>query len=152
MKSNYQKARRYASKCGYELDVVHDAYIKWWEKTGRNLFLEKEHTVIKVVKNNILNLQQKSRYVVDGEHRTRTFVGFGGIYGGEYNEPSIAGNQEQALALKTTIEAGHRLRGTARTVFLWLERGFGPVDIAEIEGISQQLVRYHQKRFKLMLN
>src|SRR5687768_16794717 len=46
---NYSKARRYANKCGYGLDVVHDAYLTWHKKTGNNLFNEPEHRVMAVM-------------------------------------------------------------------------------------------------------
>src|SRR5688572_416232 len=47
--TNYYKAKRYSYKCGFGVDLVHDAYIQWFNKTGLNLFLEPEGRVMSVM-------------------------------------------------------------------------------------------------------
>lgn len=151
MNINYQKAKRYVMKCGFEADFVHDAYIKWWEKTGNNLFLEKEHTVIKVVKNIMFNSYQKyGSFVREGERETRLTYSFVTDYlvQGNHVEP----NQYAALELSETRQKALSLNGTTRLIYDWVAKGYTAKEISQIVGISPQLVAYHRKRIKTLLN
>lgn len=151
MNINYQKAKRYVMKCGFEADFVHDAYIKWWEKTGNNLFLEKEHTVIKVVKNIMFNSYQKyDSFVQYGERVPRITHEFITSYlvQGNHTEP----NQYSAMALSETRQKALSLTGTTRLIYDWAAKGYTAKEISQIVGISPQLVTYHRKRIKTLLN
>lgn len=51
IRARYTAARRYATRIKYTdpLDLVHDAYIRWYDKTGKDLFDEPEHLVMRMV-------------------------------------------------------------------------------------------------------
>lgn len=74
-KQEYRKAKRYAHKVtsSRDNDLVHDAYLVWFNKTGRDLFDEPNATIVSVVK----NLHLKS-------FQTHSFMWRGEIYGKKY--------------------------------------------------------------------
>lgn len=68
--SNYWRARGYA----YRLvgtatypDLVHDAYVLWFDKTGQNLFEQDSRLVTKVIKNIFLGRSKKNMFMWNGQ-------------------------------------------------------------------------------------
>src|SRR5580765_1011671 len=50
--SKYHKAKRYILKCNqvWGRDFLHDAYIQWFEKTGKDIFEENIYTILTVLR------------------------------------------------------------------------------------------------------
>jgi DNA-binding NarL/FixJ family response regulator len=72
----YVKAQGYAFKASphnYK-DLVHDAYVLWYDKTGENLFEKGNGTVISVVKNVIRESWNRRYFIYEGEKHLRSSV------------------------------------------------------------------------------
>lgn len=77
MRSSYDTARGYAFKLDSKdyKDIVHDAYLRWFDKTGNNLFNEPRSTITNVVKYVWLEkLRKRNQYIKNGEKHIRRFV------------------------------------------------------------------------------
>jgi len=125
--------------------------IKWWDKTGKNLFEEKEHTVIKVMRYTVLRDHQNATHMWKGEVRVKPFVR---PFGEPWEEAILSAqpNQETAYELNRVLAEGALLKGTYGMIYGYLLRGFRPFEISEIEGISQALIGYYWKTIKQRLN
>jgi len=138
-------------KCGGDLGLVHDAYIKWWDKTGHNLFEEKEFIVIQAMRYAVLRDHQDQTHVWKGEKRLKPFIR---PFGEPWEEAILSAqpNQEIEYELTRVLAEGAKLKGTLGMVYNYLLRGFKPFEIEEIEGISQSLIGYYHKTIKQRLN
>lgn len=72
----YQRARQYCRRVTGSVDFVHDAYIKWYNKTGQNLFDEPEVRVIVVLKNTIHNSRIRAMYMYEGQRYYKQYGSF----------------------------------------------------------------------------
>lgn len=75
-KKNYQQAIRYATKMSdhyHSKDLVHDAFLRWYSKTGNDLFDQPLGLILRVVKN-----------VQRSEYSSRGFMFNGVIYPKKY--------------------------------------------------------------------
>lgn len=161
MNTNYQKAVGYAYHLDHSLakDIVHDAFTKWFDKTGKNLFDEHERTVISVVKKTWwTNYFGPSRIVYKGKKypkRNRQFSEDG------YLSPKSA----RWLMGRTTLyqsvtpedeyiakEFDEWFRNcdnqTHLEIYLHAVEGYKPIEISKILGLSPQLVSYYFKKMR----
>lgn len=144
MSNTYIKARRYATKCGRGLDLVHDAYIVWWDKTKQNLFDEPIGTVIRVMKNVMFNQYQKQyQYRVDGSLQIRVFQPIEHASHIGLNAPP-----DDAILLNEVLTYMNNSGGTRRAYYDWFKRGYNDYEIAEIEGYSPQNSNWHRKALR----
>lgn len=77
MRNSYETAKGYAFKLDnkYYKDIIHDAYICWYNKTGKNLFDEHRGVISQVVKNIWLSsLKKRNQYIYNGEKRYREYI------------------------------------------------------------------------------
>lgn len=159
MNLNYTKAVRYALKCGHGRDLVHDAYILWWDKHKRNIFDEKNGTVIRTIKNLIYREYTKSTFMSNGKVSLKKFYDIDYLETTSHDTTDHEAllvrvgfdDYDTKLAYNEAIGKAAELTGTYRTIYGYLSRGFTPTEIQEIEGISKSLVGYYRERLKLML-
>lgn len=163
---NYRKARRYALKLGAGLDLVHDAFVLWWDKTNRSLFDEPNGKMCKIIKNLHYRQWDSTRYQYDGVRYPKFFSNIdylldssSGIdyhYGSKHDLDRLvmkAGFDDFDIKMRynEVTTKGQQLKGTYGTVYRYLARGFTPTEIEEIEGISASLVWWYRKQFKNIL-
>jgi len=75
-KKNYQQAVRYAMKIQdqyHSKDLVHDAYIRWFNKTGQNLFDQPEGRILRVVKYTWKSQYSSQGFMYDGVIYPKTY-------------------------------------------------------------------------------
>lgn len=137
---NYQKARRYLMKCGLEADYAHDAYVLWFEKTGRNIFEEPNGTIIRVIKNLMFNGFQKNQYMWRGEKHTKVFV-----------DVEIV-SQPVAEQLADIELYKQMLPITYQDIFEMLVRGYSGVDIAKHRGVTPEAIYYLRNQIRKILS
>lgn len=65
----YREARGYAFKLSPDnyIDIVHDAYIIWFEKTGQDLFEQHRGVITKTIKNLVWHQYQHARFMYRGK-------------------------------------------------------------------------------------
>jgi len=76
-KKNYQQAIRYAIKMSdnyHSKDLVHDAFLRWYNKTGNDLFDQPLGTILRVVKNVKRSEYSSKGFMFDGVVYPKTFI------------------------------------------------------------------------------
>jgi hypothetical protein len=140
--TNYKAAKRYAEKVknGVDpLDTVHDAYIRWYNKNGKDLFDEANGTVISVVRNVIFNQYEKDhQYVVNGEKRYRAFSPVEDAYDLPLSSDPLS--ETMAVNLLDIVSSNFKTKQDFIFVFDRLVEGHRQVDIAEELGVTAQYV------------
>jgi DNA-directed RNA polymerase specialized sigma24 family protein len=141
----YQKALRYAMKCNPAVyrDIVHDAYVTWFNKTNSNLFDQPEGTVIKVVKYTHLKQTERNKYMSGGKWYPRVFQEFE-----EYMRYNKITPEDEYIASELEM---HMIEFSAKQkldVFLYAVQGLDQVTVAAMTGLSTALVNYYFKRMR----
>lgn len=74
----YQKAKRYAARIKYNnpIDLVHDLYLKWYDKTGQDLFDEPEGRVMSMIWKECSNSIRKGQWMFMGKRYAKVEVTF----------------------------------------------------------------------------
>lgn len=142
---NYRKAQRYADKARVTDDCVHDAYLRWYDKCGKNLFDEHNGTVVRVLRNTIMRIWQDRKYMVNGERFDRQFV--------ELNDWDVTPRRVDTPEDIMTADDLHDsvamlLKDDYLTVFDMLAQDHRLVDIAEKMGVTPQYVGWLVKRIR----
>lgn len=72
----YQKAKRYAVKIKYSdpIDLVHDSYLMWYEKTGQDLFDEPEGRVMSILWKVCNNYIRRNQWMYEGTRYPKVYV------------------------------------------------------------------------------
>lgn len=171
--SNYQKALNYAFHLNKELfrDITHDAFMRWFEKTGKNLFDEHERIVISVVKRTWWsNYIGPSRIMYRGKRYGKWFkrmdeIGGDGVGGGDstpsyrkqsrwfMSRPALynAVTPEDELIAKDLDEWFRRCDNETRLdIYLYAIQGYTQSEISKIMELSPQLINYYFKRMQYM--
>lgn len=163
---NYRKARRYALKLGAGLDLVHDAFVLWWDKTNRSLFDEPNGKMCRIIKNLYYRQWDSTRYQYDGVRYQKVFNNINHILDSKTGlDISQADSRDRnrlvmfsgfddfdiKMRYNEVVAKGEKLKGTYGTIYRYLSRGFTPTEIEEIEGISASLVWWYRKQFKNIL-
>lgn len=150
---NYFKAKRYARKCGYGDDLVHDAYVTWFNKTGNNLFLEPEYRVMAVMGWTVRKERGKNTQMWRGEKYQRRYITLSAdTYRGDEYEPDNLipnePNQERYCSYKEITSRLEALEGFSRLVYSYLKNGYSITEIAKAENVSIQKVFHHVKKIR----
>lgn len=163
---NYRKARRYALKLGGGLDLVHDAFVLWWDKTKKSLFDEPNGKMLRIIKNTYYRQWDSTRFQQDGVRHPKFFgnidylldsaSGMDYHYGSKHDLDRLVlkmgfDDFDIKMRYNEVTARGAKLKGTYGTVYRYLARGFTPTEIEEIEGISASLVWWYRKQFKTLL-
>lgn len=156
--SNYYQLQSYCWHLAGSLyrDLLHDAYVKWYEKTGNNLFNEPNVLGAKVIRNIHFNNLQKQMWTYRGRmyrrHNIEATSGRGdqgregnedrGVYVPEYRvTPYDFSNGKELLArINTSPEVGMVLEG------------YSQVEIASRLKKSTSLVNYYVTKAKKKLS
>lgn len=139
-KVNYQKAKRYLTKCGYEADFAHDAYILWFEKTGKDLFDEPNGTVIRVIKNVMGNAWGKKRYMWRGNTYPKVYIDV------ELITQPVA---EQLVDIELYKQM---LPITYQDIFEMLVMGYSCIDIAKQRNVTSTWIYHYRNQIKKILS
>lgn len=143
----YYQARSYAYKLdpANYVDLTHDAYVVWFNKTGRNLFDEHRGVITKTIKNLHFTNFRKSRWQCRGVTNKRTFE--------EFKDQSYTTTTPHdeliAAELATSIENALRTFSPANQEIIGLVASGEPVkDVANDAGVSTQLIYYLRSRLR----
>lgn len=152
MKDNYNRLRSYCwhLKGEHYMDLLHDAYLKWYDKTGKNLFEEPNYTGAKVIRNIMLSQNQKNYYMWRGENYHKEFIG------AVSDMVPDAPNHRYRVAVSRVTpldEAiGEDMAHLISPDFGMVLAGYTQAEIATLTGKSQQLVNYHLQKTKKKLS
>lgn len=140
-------------KCGFSTDLVHDAYIRWFNKTGNNLFLEREGTVMATMKWTIKAHRGQDTRMYFGKNISKRQYTPLITDNTEANNEFLVGrepNQIEYCSYNETMELFDKLSGSSKIVFDYLVAGYTPVEIKEMDGTSCERVRWHVNKFRKM--
>jgi len=157
----YKKAQSYAYKCRPDeyKDLVHDAWVVWWDKKGEDLFDQDERLVMRVLKYIVLSRSQKDYFVENGERHHKLFINVekltGTSYDSEFNTKTLKSLQNSPLLLETTPETiladkdeleviRKSLTDKQKSVFDLLAEGLERKQI----DMSQQLCNYYVSQIR----
>ena len=160
----YQKALRYAAKCRRDnethRDLVHDAWLKWYDKNGTDLFLEPESTVMAVIKRVYWNQLNKEGYMVKGVKHSKRVVSW--VYPEGYEAEGsnemlrrgtqapldIANPEEILIAKELDIEIISKSPVLQIEVYKLVVQGYKGVEIAKILELTPAMVSWYFQRIK----
>lgn len=152
-RQEYRNACRYASKLThYYRDIVHDAYLDHFLRTGRDLFDSPNRTIVVTVRNHYYNSVRRNRYMYNGKYYQKNYIPLNApslvedMTNEEYiqskydyhTKDSLMDNivlNDQVELIKTMItERQGELLDKAM-------EGYTIMDLAEIEGKNQSSIR-----------
>jgi len=148
------------------MDIVHDSYLVWFNKTGNDLFDEDRALISTVIRNVVMTYNQKSRFMYDGVKYKRKFY--------SQNEYENNSSEEvRTLFFRIPVELtcqitpediligkdlkeqfDKKISGKFEPYYNLLVKGYKGTEIIEELNASQSLVSWyiHQIRNKLILN
>lgn len=148
----YWKARRYAYKLNTTLyrDIVHQAYVKYFERTGLDLFQQPNRKIMRVVRNSYYELLREYSYKRGSKNSyTRyyyEFIEHGDNYAVTKTTPEdiLIGNQlEERLA---DVIEDFKYPVVARDVIDLARQGYSPKEISTSLNLAKSSVnRYIAK-------
>lgn len=147
----YKTAVRYASKLDYDrrYDLVHDAYLAWFKKTGESLFDCHPGTIMLTVRNIYGGIYTKNNtYMINGEIRNRQFTELKNV-----RKAVNDYNPEHLLIIddvKTKLEL--LLSKKQKEVYDMMIQGYNTVEIAGEIGSYRQLVSGHIRHIRTKFN
>lgn len=149
----YKRACSYARKLTpFYRDVVHDAYLDHYNRTGEDLFDSPNRTIVVTVRNHFYNNVRSNRYMYNGKYYQKVFI--------RMNAPGLieGTTQEQFVEAKFNYHSQDSLMDdvilkdqvnvvkdniTTRQAYL-LDKaieGYTIMDLAKLEGINQSSIR-----------
>lgn len=74
----YQKAKKYAKKIKYTdpVDLVHDLYLKWYDKTGQDLFDQPDGKVMSMIWKECNNAIRRGQWMWRGVRYSKIYLEF----------------------------------------------------------------------------
>lgn len=157
---NYTKAKKYATKCGYGLDLVHEAFLDWHKKTGNDLFNEPEHRVMAVMGWMVRRERNNGMQMWRGQKHFRKYVSFPDFE--YYRDESgtnefllpVEPNQYKYCSYNDTVNnldfRLKNLKGFAKTVYEYIKQDFTVAEIAKAENTYLQRVRHYVNMVKYL--
>lgn len=156
MKDNYNRLRSYCYVLKGEnyMDLLHDAYLAWYDKTGKNLFEEPNYTGTKVIRNIMLSQNQKNYFMWRGEKYRKEFIPSVSEIGNQGRMSEVAYKSRVAVSRVTPLDEaiGEDMAHLISPDFGMVLAGHTQAEIASLTGKSQQLVHYHLKKTKNKLS
>lgn len=153
MKKNYSTARRYAGKLKpysptEPLDLVHDAFVTWYKKTGKNLFDEELPTVLTCVRYVFLDFIKRKKWSKDKEWQgTRQNVELEEhhvVYSITPHDELVG--KELMERMKTLL---NETNGMLHQIIEKRFEGFTNTEIAEKLVVAKSLITYYLKNVDL---
>lgn len=148
MKLLYQKALSYAYFIDPKLykDIVHDSFIRWFEKTGKDLFDEHERTVMSVIKKTWWSYYvQPHQYMRQGMVLMREYVSFDDGFCFNHVTP-----EDEFIAKELEERFLHCGNMTQLTIYKYAVMGWTQKQIASIMNESPQFINYYFKKMRYM--
>lgn len=154
----YQNAKRYATKIKYNdpIDLVHDSYVKWYEKTGQDLFDEPEGRVMSILRNTFRGFLSKNRWTYDKRTQgQRQFYEFRGDVTEDSNlvhshNPITPEDYYIAKELKERfVGVVATANPTVKEILNYRYLGYQNKEISEELGVSKSLITHYLKQVDL---
>lgn len=166
---NYKRAQGYAYKIVPQKykDIVHDAYVRWFDKTGRDLFDEHPRVVIKVVKNVAIgarasnqyfygtkpNSKRKSKFVKPITIGRKTWLSLQlenfNHYEGRFDRLRTEVTPlDLAVAGDSMARLESMLTPNERVALDKFKQGYKSLEIAQQMGVSSALANYYLQRIR----
>ncbi len=153
----YDKCLSYSrrrDRTAYE-DIVHDAFLTWFDKTGRNLFEEPEITALSVVKKTwqgkywqrtkITVGGRMGRYGWKGELVKRQFINADKVLMVNRVTPEDEYIAQELHELFMSMDSELRLQ-----IYLYAVEGFSQTEIAKMLNQSKSFINYYFKKMRYM--
>jgi hypothetical protein len=168
-KTNYKKALSYAYTLNPLLfvDIVHDSFIRWFDKCQTNLFEEAEHTIIATVKRTWWSKYiQPNKYMFKGKIQNRQITSFSEEmrYNSITPEDIYIAKEFKSLLLEQlmkdidddlkndklkNVKGNWKLTADDKLkLYLYAVSGYSYNDISEIMGISANAVGLYFKKMR----
>lgn len=145
LNKKYNSAFRYAHAIdpAHDRDLLHDAYIAWFNRTGKNLFDEHDGTIRKVIKLERYNSIRRDSYMIRGKRIRKNTS--------EYNDGYIPSNSPtpEEIMIAKDIDKSIMMNFTSELqlrVYLYAVGGCGVNEIATLLGMGKSSIRYYFKK------
>jgi DNA-binding NarL/FixJ family response regulator len=155
-KANYTKAKNYAFRAGRNdyVDVVHDAYIIWFDKTGKDLFDEPNRTMISVIRNTIMSKNQKKYFMYDGAQYKKKIMAEGDwetvLHKSVFVENQTPEDIVEEILIRERLEASLTVK--QKPYYDLMAQGYSLKEIAQELHGSQQLASFYRQQIRKHLN
>lgn len=158
----YRQALRYATYIEWRTpkDIVHDAYLQWYDKTGKDLFDEDAILVMSMVKYAIRRHYQKSRptFMWRGEFYPRTHIPVSTDFATGCYTPSIESDQEGLIDNQiNNLRLSLKLTTNEKVIFVHIKQGFSQTEVSKklknsVQAVHAALCQIRVKAIKLGIN
>lgn len=148
-KAAYYKAQGYAYKLQKKdyVDIVHDAYVVWFNKTNKSLFDEPSGVIARVIKNIFWNSLNRRLWMYEGVFHSKTFYSIDEFPEQVFIPTSVAETPLSILITKDMHnQLGHNLKPRELQVLQHLKDGYKQIEISKILGISANNVNIRAKK------
>lgn len=160
---NYKKAKKYAKKLrkGEPLDLVHDAYLIYHNRTGKDLFDEPIGRIMKVIRLSFHESINKTKHQGGGSnHKRWTKRKFISKPYETYRTSSPFNNEKVDnvtpldICIANDLEKAYKglyvdKQGVLRDILILKGQGYRNIEISSTLDISKQLVNYYLKQVDL---
>lgn len=163
-RQEYRNACSYARKLTQHYrDIVHDAYLDHFLRTGRDLFDSPNRTIVATVRNHHYNSVRRNRYMYNGKYHQKNYISMNGpsliedLTNEEYIQSKfdyhtkdsviddiILTDQVKLIKTRITERQGELLDKAME--------GYTIMDLAEIEGKNQSSIRKSFSYIKEIVN
>ena len=148
----YQKALRYAARCRMDnsthRDLVHDAWLKWYDKQGTDLFLESERTVMGVIKRVHWNQFNKNGYTSKGTKHSKRVVSWNYEHGGTKTPIDVADPEEILIGKELDASILANSPELQIEVYKLVLQGYTGIEIAGLLGVSAPVVSWYFRNIR----
>lgn len=150
----YRKALNYAHKLDYDnhMDLVHDAYVEWWNKTQTNLFECHEGVVIQTVKNIHRSNYTRSTFMWRGVVYNKMILSYN-KYDEDQSNPDLLIEVKYkhhdkidpcSILIADDLESQltDSLNDEQKEIYNAMKEGYVPSEIAKDRGTYRQQINY----------
>lgn len=160
---NYKKAKKYAKKLRRvdSLDLVHDAYLVYHSRTGKDLFDEPIGRIFKIIQTSFHESINKTKHQGGGSNHKRwtkrkfiskpyaTYRHFS-----PFNEERVNNVTPLDICIANDLERAYKglyvdQQGILRDILILKGQGYKNIEISSTLDISKQLVGYYLKQVDL---
>jgi DNA-binding CsgD family transcriptional regulator len=149
MLENYNKARRYLYKIDPNTykDVLHDAYLTYYRRTGLNLFERSNGNVIGVVKNQYFENYRKGTFRRNGERLPYQFSDFDDHSCNKATPLDLMIAEETRQKLYSRVDS-FKYPHIAREILELREQGYQTKEIAEMVNLDMVTVNGYTRNLQ----